>query len=207
MQGLCRDSAGIQRMFHLFYMSRSVRSDGLVRREPSLGVLTRLQDGSMLDIMNTMPPFRGQKRCARENTSYSARRSGMDHAMRRPSSTIGKRTPGRMRASFAGALAVFWLGLLPAATEVPGGEAQEPKSRVPPGIAARLSPATRARLNLKAGAARGTTRPAQAAAKAEVGPGQRHPTTRRTGRPWWSAEERRREAARSSRRSMARPSS
>ena len=91
----------------------------------------------------------------------------MDNAMRRPSSTIGKRTPGRIRASFAGALAVFWLSFLPAATEVPGGEAQEPKSRVPPGIAARLSPATRARLNLNAGAARDTTRPAQAAAKAD----------------------------------------
>ena len=95
----------------------------------------------------------------------------MDKAMRQRSTMIGNQPRRRIRAAFAGAVAVSGLWLLLANTGALGGETQEPKSRVPPGITTHLSPASRARLNLKARPAQDIAKSARGAAVAAGRPG------------------------------------
>ena len=159
------DSAGIQQLFHLIRHCRSAVSDGLIRREPSLGVQNRLPDGSMLDIMNKSRLIAaGSGTPGRRGLPRLGDRAWITQCEQR--STIGNQSLRRIRAGFAGAVAVWGLWLLLANTDVLGGETQEPKSRVPPGIAARLSPASRARLNRKARPAQDTDKSARDAAAA-----------------------------------------
>ncbi len=89
----------------------------------------------------------------------------MEKAMRQRL-TLGHQSRRRFRAGLAGAVAVWALSLLLASTDVLSRETQEPQSRVPPGLANRLSPASRARLDRKAREARGTARSGRDAAAA-----------------------------------------
>jgi hypothetical protein len=46
-------------MFHAFEIGALGGTDRLIRPELSLGFRNRLQDGSMLDIINKAPPYPG----------------------------------------------------------------------------------------------------------------------------------------------------
>jgi S1-C subfamily serine protease len=88
----------------------------------------------------------------------------MDKATGQRSTMIGNQPQRVSCAALAGAVALLGLWLLSADSDALGGGTQEPKSRVPPGIATRLSPASRARLNLKARSAEDTAKSAGGAA-------------------------------------------
>jgi S1-C subfamily serine protease len=146
--------------------------DGLIQTESRLGAQKWLPDGSTLDIMNEALLYLRHKRRTREDILYPVRSSGMDKEMWQRSTMIDRRLWRAIRASFAGAIAVTGFWLLLTNTGALGSEMQEPKSGLLPGIADRLSPASRARLNLKTGSAQKIAKSAQGAAVAAGRPGR-----------------------------------